>query len=94
VGVVLCEFKNLICVTFVFFAFTDHFATNPLSEFCFVHLNLTSVVRHHEVYRKLLSCNEVHNYCSYYEGFSAVLYWPTYSAETCNCIPTDLLGEI
>jgi hypothetical protein len=31
-------FKNLICVTSVFFAFTVHFANNLLSEFCYIHL--------------------------------------------------------
>jgi hypothetical protein len=47
------HFKNLSCVTSVFFTFTVHFASNPLSEICYVHLCLTAVGRHHEGYRKL-----------------------------------------
>jgi hypothetical protein len=38
--VVKRKFKNIICVTSVFFAFTVYFANNPLSEFSHVHLKL------------------------------------------------------
>jgi len=41
-------------LTSVFFAFTVYFANNPLTEFCYIHLNFTAVGRHHEYYRKLL----------------------------------------
>jgi len=40
-------------VTSGFFAFTVPFASNPLSEFCYIHLNFTAVGRHHEVYLKI-----------------------------------------
>jgi len=45
---------NLICVTSKFFAFTVYFSSNPLSEFCYIHLTFTAVGRHHEVFQELL----------------------------------------
>ena len=53
------NFINLICVTFVLFAFTVHFASNPLTKFCCIHLNFTSVGRHHEDYQELLSFTQL-----------------------------------
>jgi len=47
------ELQNLICVTYIFFEFTLYFSSNPLSEFCYIHLNFTAVDRHHEVYQEL-----------------------------------------
>ena len=32
-------------MTSEFFAFTVHFASNPLSEICYIHLNCTAVSR-------------------------------------------------
>jgi hypothetical protein len=46
--------KNVICVSSVFFVFTDYIASNPLSEFCNIHLNFTAVGRQHEVYQELI----------------------------------------
>ena len=34
---------------FFFLSFAVYFASNPLTEFCYIHLNFTSVGRHHEV---------------------------------------------
>ena len=42
---------------FCFFFFSLFFASNPLTEFCYIHLIFTSVGRHHEVCRKLLVTN-------------------------------------
>jgi len=41
-------------VTYVYFDFTVYFASNPLSEFCHIHLNFTAVGRQHEVFWELL----------------------------------------
>ena len=72
------HFKNLSCVTSVFFTFTVHFASNPLGEICYIHLNCTAVVRHRAVCRKLLYLNQLHINCSYSEGFNTVLCSPVY----------------
>ena len=48
------NFKFCFVWLLYFFACTVYFASNPLTEFCYVHLNFTAVGRHHEVCRKLL----------------------------------------
>jgi hypothetical protein len=48
------NFKNIIGVTFVFFAFTVYLASIPLSEFCHIHLNFTALGSDHEAYVELL----------------------------------------
>jgi len=48
------NFKNIIGITYVFFAFTVYLASIPLSEFCHIHLNSTAVGRHHEAYLELM----------------------------------------
>jgi hypothetical protein len=40
------NFKNIIGVTSVFFAFAGYLAIIPLSEFCHIHLNVTALGRH------------------------------------------------
>jgi len=41
-------------VTCLFFAFTVYFSSNSLSDFCYIHLNFTSVGRLHYICRDLL----------------------------------------
>jgi len=48
------NFKNVICVSSTFFAFTVYYTNNPLKEFCHIHLNINAVGRHHKVYQELL----------------------------------------
>jgi hypothetical protein len=48
------NFKNVSCVTSVFFAFTVYFRNDPLREFCHIHLHFTAVGRQLEVYQELL----------------------------------------
>jgi len=46
--------KNVICVSGVFFSFTDYIASNPLSEFSDICFNFGAARRHHDVYQELL----------------------------------------
>jgi len=48
------NFKNVIFMNCVFFASTDYFASNPVSESCHIHLNCGAVGKHHDVYLELL----------------------------------------